>query len=452
MTNAAERDDNEGLRFDEVDGEIVVRTNVKDISIMGSSVDVQNPLPTDGDSVYVKDIWLSESESVNFSGSVLDLFDNLHSEIINITSDNPKSITIHFNRTIISNVVGLGSTTSGDFSNVKIKLKNSGGVLTTVIDESNSNTKYTTRTFQLPITAGFNALVIEFHTADMVTLSNCVILKSSGVIARLQAAKPDNTITDINATAGGNLKVAVEEMELESQTPFLLRVAKGEISGHTIMSKFGQNDDIGTGAYEDIWDGGGTYNYPTVGTAPITKLIGHNAADTEPIEVQGLDISGDLVVQTKTLTGTTAVTLDTPLWRVFRLKNIGTNDLVADVCAINDGDTVDYACINNGNNQTLMALYTIPNGKTGYLLQGTNSIIGTNRGYSISGKLWMRPFGLVFQLKKTFGLASDGSGFIIMPFPLPGKIPEKTDIRVSAISSANGGGVNTTFEILLIDN
>jgi len=321
-----------------------------------------------------------------------------------------------------------------------------------MVDQSSNDTKYTGRSYLFPFTLGFTSIKLEFHTTDTISISNCSVGKISNTLARLQAVKPDYSVTDINATTGGNLKVAIEELELEAQTPFLLRVAKGEITGHSIISKFGQNNDVGTGSYEDVWDGGGTYNYPTDSTAPITKLVAHNAADTEPIEIQGLDINGDLSVQTRTLTGLTAVDLDPDLWRVFRLKNVGTSDLVSDVCAINDGDTVDYACINNGNNQTLMALYTIPNGKIGYLLQGTNSIIGTNRGYSIDGKLWMKPYGLVFQLKRTFGLSSDGSGFIKMPFPLPGAIPAKTDIRISAISSAAGGGLNTTFEILLIDD
>jgi len=218
------------------------------------------------------------------------------------------------------------------------------------------------------------------------------------------------------------------------------------------MSKFGQNDAVGTAAWEDVWDGGGTYSYPADGTAPIVKIIGHNAGDTEPIEVQGLDINGDLVVQTKTLTGTTAVTLDTPLWRVFRLKNMGSTDLVDEVCAINTGDTQDYACIAAGNNQTLMALYTIPLGKTGYMLQGTNSMHGISRDYALNGRMTMRPYGGVFQLKKTFALDSNGTSYLVMPFPLPGKIPAKTDIRVSALSIGKAGGVNTTFEILLVDD
>jgi len=234
-------------------------------------------------------------------------------------------------------------------------------------------------------------------------------------------------------------------------TPFYLEVAKGNIPGHSIMSKFGQNDDLGTGAYEDVWDGGDSYTYPADATADITELVS-TEADTVDIEIQGLSVDGTLTVQTKTLTGTTPVTLTTALWRAFRLKNMGATTLAGDVTLENTGNTVEYAKIVAGNNQTLMALYTIPLGKTGYMVQGTNSIAGTNRTYAVSGKMWMRPYGGVWQLKKTFGLQSDGTSYLVMPWPLPGKIPAKTDIRVEAISSAAGGVINTTFEILLIDD
>lgn len=233
---------------------------------------------------------------------------------------------------------------------------------------------------------------------------------------------------------------------------FYLKVAKGEIPGYSIMGKFGQNDDLNTATYEDIWDGGGIYPYPTDATAPITHLVSDDNTDTEPIEVQGLDVNGTLTLQTITSTGTTLVALTTPLWRVFRLKNEGTTDLQGLLCAVNSTNTVTYACINDGNNQTLMALYTVPLGHTAYLIQGTNGLAGTSRAYAVAGKLQMRKYGKVFQLKKTFGLQSDGTSYMIMPHPLPGKIPALTDIRVSAISSASGGVINSTFEILLIED
>lgn len=233
----------------------------------------------------------------------------------------------------------------------------------------------------------------------------------------------------------------------------MLRVSKGEIVGHSFVNKFGQNTVVGTGAFEDVWDGGGDYIYPADDTAPITHIYS-TGADVQAIEVQGLDVAGALVVQTITLTGTTVVALTTPLWRVFRMKNVGTVDIGAGsiVHASDSGKTVSYAQIQNGNNQTLMALYTIPLGKTGYLYGGTNSLYGVARDYALNGKLTMRPHGGAFQLKKTFGLDSNGTGFIKMDSDLVGKIPALTDVKVSAISIGKVGGVNTTFDILLIDN
>lgn len=164
-----------------------------------NNVGVQNPFPVDGDTIYAKDIWLDQSDMGDFSGTITDLFDNLHSIIANTTSDNPKQILIHFSKTVISNAIGLGSF-SGNFSNTLIQIGNSGGVFTTILDESTDDTKYTSRTFQLPVTAGFNAVKFFFYTADTVTLSNTVILKTKGVVARLQAlSQLTNTIEDISS-------------------------------------------------------------------------------------------------------------------------------------------------------------------------------------------------------------------------------------------------------------
>lgn len=178
----------------------------------GLEASVQNPLPTDGDSVYAKDIWIEESDITGWTGLISDLFDNLHTVITNNSSTNPKSIFIHFKRTIVCNTIGIGSFT-GNFSNVRIGIINSGGIETIVYNDSGNNTKQTNQTIQLPITAGFNAIKIYFHTVDPVSISNLVILKTINTVARLQAKKPDSTVTDINATAGGNLKVSLEEYE-----------------------------------------------------------------------------------------------------------------------------------------------------------------------------------------------------------------------------------------------
>ena len=197
-----------------------------------NNVDVQNPLPIDGDAVYCKDVWEDKSDIGDFSGSVCDLFDDLHTIISDTTSNDPKELIIHFNRTVVSNVIGLGAY-SGNFSNVEVQILLSGDAYVTVADESSDDTKFTTRIFQFPVTAGFNGIKIRFHTTDTITISNCVVPKTIGVVARLQATKPDNTVTDINATNGGNLKISIEELEntISVNSNSQLRVTPFAVSG-----------------------------------------------------------------------------------------------------------------------------------------------------------------------------------------------------------------------------
>ena len=239
---------------------------------------------------------------------------------------------------------------------------------------------------------------------------------------------------------------------INRNTDYLLEVARGNIEGASFINKFGQNSDLASGVEEDIWDVGDDVPYPADGTAPITHLDSDNAADTMEIDIQGLDINGAFVQQLITLTGTTPVPLTTPLWRIFRMLNNNNVDVVGNVQAIDVGDVVKYAQIQGDNNQTLMAIYTIPAGCTGFFLKGSAGLGGVLPAYDIDGKAFVRDFGKVWQVKHTFALGSNGTSFIQQMFPVALPISEKSDIRFSAISSRAGGIVNVTFDILLLDN
>ena len=229
---------------------------------------------------------------------------------------------------------------------------------------------------------------------------------------------------------------------------FYLEVAKGHVPGHSIVNKFGQNNNLNSSTYENVNDMGGVYSYPA--TALITKVDSSSASDTGDVEIQGLSADGTLTVQTATLTGTTLVILTTPLWRVFRMKNVGAADFVGTVQCVNDADSVTYAQVAIGNNQTLMAQYTIPLSMSGYLIHEASSISDNNRSVSAAGRTEARPFGGVFQLKSTFGI-SDANHRDIM-YPLPVAYSAKTDIHVLAKGDANGVVTNSTFAILLVED
>lgn len=442
---------------------------------------VQYPLPADGDSVYAKDIWLSESSSNNWSGSITDLFDNLHTQIANSDPENPKTILIHFNRTIVSNTIGLGDSQGGDFSNTKIEIINSGNVANTVVDESSSNTKYTTRTFQLPVTAGFNALRITFHTADTISLTNLVILKTRSVVSRGQAVKPDGTVIDLNATAGGNQKQSLEEFDdtfLTNPLPimnmdYLARVKAGLVTGHTLTQKFGRNSLVGTSFAPIALNG----VYQTPSTNQTLEMLSSNAGDTSAgagarkVLLQGKYFSGGLLLDQEeevTMNGTTPVTL-TKSWartpRMFVLES-GTYASMTSVSALGTitlrdqgGSGVDWLVMdqfstNNSAGQSQCALYTTPNNTRSVLYSPTFSIDSNKVGnimffHRPNADVVVAPFSARRVVQQWDGIkAPDGSTFLVPFASFTGAV----DMGFMGKVSVGTGSISANFWLLEVQD
>ncbi len=237
-----------------------------------------------------------------------------------------------------------------------------------------------------------------------------------------------------------------------------LEIAKGNVDGHSVMHKFGQNLDIDTGTHEDIWDFGGVYTFST--TADIDTLSSSDATDGQVVRVYGLDANWEACEQNVTLNGQAKVTLDTSLIRVYRMVNIGATDIAGVVYCYVDGDITDgvpdtdedvRAIINGENNQTLMAIYTIPVGYTGYLINSYVSLTKARTAKTAEMVFKARPYGSVFQTKATIGLNSAGTSYIDRTRITPSKMPEKTDIKVHCEEvSASDTSVSAGFEIILV--
>ena len=227
------------------------------------------------------------------------------------------------------------------------------------------------------------------------------------------------------------------------------------------VNKFGRNANIASGATEEVWDGSATYVFPA--TALMTKISGkvNQAAMTgKVIEVQGLDAKWNAVTQNATLNAsntTTAVTLATPLVRCFRLKVLA--DVVTDqgIAVHNDADNQDYAIITAGNNQTLMAIYTIPANKTAYI---ENYYAVVNPGGGAPGtlhiKLWVADRHNLYakQLKHILGLSADvdAYGYFQHHFDPNLKVTQKSDIFITATTSGAAVDVSAGFDLVLEDN
>lgn len=240
-------------------------------------------------------------------------------------------------------------------------------------------------------------------------------------------------------------------------------VTMGLVPGVSTVDKFGINPLITDASDpEDVWEGGGIYTYDANGTAPIVSIASDDASDDQLISVQGLDISGNLVLQNAILNGTTRVALTTPLWRVFRLQNDGVKNLVGNVFVYvgtgtvpTIGDPEIRALIDNGNNQTLMALFTIPAGKVGFLYRGEAGI-GATGGPSATadyavGSYRSRRYGKVFKIKKNLTMSVNGASIFQDHRSFPDVIPALTDIKINISVVTNDLNVWATLDIMLFD-
>ncbi len=224
------------------------------------------------------------------------------------------------------------------------------------------------------------------------------------------------------------------------------------IGDTTQLRKFGHSDGIGA-AEETVWDGGTTYTFLTAATtlslsSTSTKDTGAGAG-ARTVQVYGH--TSDNVEQDEilTLNGVTPVYTATKYLRVHRMivRSAGTG-------TANDGTvwagtgTVGtsgvpankFAAALAGNNQTLMALWTVPAGKTGYM---EDFYAATYSNKATLVRLRVRPPGEVFQTKKMILIDNNVEQIKLHEKP----VSEKSDIKITAMAAGGGGDVSAGFNL-----
>jgi len=174
-------------------------------------VDAVHPLPVNNDAIYENDVNFSVSDNGGFSGSVADYFESLETINYDNSATNPKTIKVRFKRSQQIASIGFGCN-DGDanFSNIKISVLGSADTIRAIADHSDDDTKFNSKVINFTPEPA-NGVLIEFHTADPVGLSNLIIYKSQNRISRIQAIRPDGLLTDVGATNNDNLHVSVQE-------------------------------------------------------------------------------------------------------------------------------------------------------------------------------------------------------------------------------------------------
>ena len=223
-----------------------------------------------------------------------------------------------------------------------------------------------------------------------------------------------------------------------------LEIARGRVSDATAIDKFGLNASVGS-SFEPITDLGVQNYLSSAQTVTIASQAG-TPADDNGVEVVISGLDENYVEQSVTLTlaGSGTATSTETFLRVFRAY-VSNGQAPTDDLLIEAADGTDLAQITYPYNQTNMAVYTIPAGKTGYLTSGNLSSL---KDKDITAKLLFRPEGGVFNTKGV--LLTPGTPYQ-RTWSVPPAVAEKTDIEIQAKAGATGA-VAAGFELILVDN
>lgn len=234
--------------------------------------------------------------------------------------------------------------------------------------------------------------------------------------------------------------------------PLAIEIAEHGLSGYDFMSKFGYNASVGT-SEEPIWaESGVSYTYPT--SARAMTVSSANANDTaagtgaRTVYVEGLDGDYLVVSETATLNGQTAVNLVNTYLRVYRcyVVTAGSGGKNAGIVYVGYGTVTSgkpatvQASIVAGTNQTLQSLYTIPAGKTGYLVDHTIRSSGAGEA-----RLYARQFGGVFRIQRNLPITEN----VEKVFSVALKFPAKTDIEYRGLANTATVKMSADFTLVL---
>lgn len=260
--------------------------------------------------------------------------------------------------------------------------------------------------------------------------------------------------------------------------PFYLAISSGQVERFTCEDKFGENPEVDTSTSpEDITEIGGVYIFSAwldidtlsssdvLDTGILLEIVGQLEDNTEVTYYAEIDGQNKVLMYDNTnLTGDPK-----SLHRVYRMQNVTgeevsypAKNITGDIYLYVDGAitggipdviTTVRAKIINWNNQTQMAIYTIPKGKTGYLIKADVGMSKPVANATARIQYKSRRKGGVFKVKKTLSVLNNGTSIFYDYRTVPDIIPTGTDIVLTCENvSANGVWISASFQIVLIDD
>lgn len=226
-------------------------------------------------------------------------------------------------------------------------------------------------------------------------------------------------------------------------------ISSGNVLDARGVHKFGAVPAMSQNTTGTVWDVNDTlYPWSAFNTPGVLTIPAVNASDNgDHLTVYGLDENFDEIEEEFTLSSAGTVTGTKTFARVYRAFFANSTTNVGNINVQRAGTTV--LRITAGKGQTLMAIYTVPAGYTGYIMKGTMTC---EAGADATGDMFVRYYGQTsFRVGHSFEVSGAG-GQYEYDFTVPPAIPEKSDIDVRAKVRSNNARITAAFDIILVKN
>lgn len=246
---------------------------------------------------------------------------------------------------------------------------------------------------------------------------------------------------------------------------FLIEVQKGNVAGHSMVHKFGRNPAVANGVWELVSTLSTTGTSFRTSASTMRIKAGGNAVDTaagggaQEVTIQGIDDSGNEIAEAIATAGASASSATSAsFWRVNRawVSAVGTYGVanIGDVMIEDSGGAGDVNKILAAEGQTQYAGYTIPAGKTGYLLSCHLSVDASKAAdFRLLSREDMldtsAPVAARRLMKYWDGIINTAT---YIPRGPDTVLPALTDIWVEAEGGGAASEVSADFELLLVDD
>jgi hypothetical protein len=242
--------------------------------------------------------------------------------------------------------------------------------------------------------------------------------------------------------------------------PWELQVSRGQISWHQSIVVFGYNPDVDT-SIETVWPQGGILGFPA---APLQLSVSSsNAADTSAgtgartVYLEGLDANHNVISETVTLNGQTAVTTTKSYLHINNcyVQTAGSGNTAAGTIYFGTGTVTAgvpatiYDIIAFDYNARVTGSYTVPAGYTAYVSQGLFSSGQVSGSNAVTGRLMTRGTN---NIRLTAAVVTVNNSTADYTFEYPLAVPEKTTIEAQAVGDAANNACSSMFILLLVKN